>query len=108
MAALKDPGPESFKLATSITFPPRPPIVMAPNPSAPGKAETGISEGTGVYVSVTLVFGVSVGVRVTTGSGTGKQLVRFTETNMRRPIRGNKLIPDLFTISPPRFWTQVH
>jgi hypothetical protein len=70
---------------------------MAPNPSAPGKA--GNSERSGVYVSVTLVFGVSVRVVVTIGFGTGKQPIRFTETNIRSPISRNKLILDLFVIS---------
>ena len=38
IAALKLPGPLSFKLVTSITFPPRPPVTSLPKPSAPGKA----------------------------------------------------------------------
>src|SRR5690349_15546804 len=36
-AKRNDPGPESLKFVTSITFPPRPPTVRTPNPSAPGK-----------------------------------------------------------------------
>ena len=46
-AARKLPGPESFKLVTAITRPPRPPLAFAPKPSAPGNAgtlaETGIA-----------------------------------------------------------------
>jgi hypothetical protein len=74
---------------------------MAPNPSAPGKA--GISERSGADVSVTLVFVVSVGVVVTTGFGTGKQPIRFTETNIRSPISRNKSILGLFVINLPLF-----
>ena len=37
-AALKLPGPLSFKLVTSITCPPLPPTVSDPYPCAPGKA----------------------------------------------------------------------
>jgi hypothetical protein len=37
-AALRLPGPEDFRFVTLITFPPRPPGVVAPNPSAPGNA----------------------------------------------------------------------
>ena len=36
--ARKLPVPLSFKLVTSITFPPRPPTDREPNPSAPGNA----------------------------------------------------------------------
>ena len=32
------PGPESARVVTSDTSPPRPPVADAPNPSAPGKA----------------------------------------------------------------------
>src|SRR5688572_18858723 len=32
------PGPESFRLVTSITAPPRPPWLHRPKPSAPSKA----------------------------------------------------------------------
>lgn len=37
-ASRKLPGPESLRLVTKRTFPPRPPIVVEPVPSAPGKA----------------------------------------------------------------------
>src|SRR5262249_12568547 len=37
-AARKLPAPESFRLVTKMTLPPRPPGVVAPNPSAPGNA----------------------------------------------------------------------
>ena len=42
-ASRREPGPESFRFVTSITLPPLPPVVCAPNPAAPGKA--GISSG---------------------------------------------------------------
>src|SRR5690606_36583565 len=32
------PSPSSLRLVTFTTFPPRPPVVNFPNPSAPGKA----------------------------------------------------------------------
>ena len=37
-AARKLPGPASFRLVTSSTLPPRPPVVYIPKPSAPGNA----------------------------------------------------------------------
>src|SRR3954463_7782378 len=37
-AARKLPGPESSRFVTRKTFPPRPPGVLAPKPSAPGNA----------------------------------------------------------------------
>src|ERR1700741_2224319 len=37
-ASLKLPGPLSLRLFTMKTFPPLPPVVYFPNPSAPGKA----------------------------------------------------------------------
>src|SRR5437773_8684945 len=37
-AARKLPGPLSFRFVTMMTFPPRPPGVVEPKPSAPGKA----------------------------------------------------------------------
>jgi hypothetical protein len=53
--ARSDPSPESFRLVTSITTPPRPPTAAAPPPSAPGNAaqfdplhdafEDGLDEG---------------------------------------------------------------
>jgi hypothetical protein len=39
-AARSVPGPESARLVTSTTRPPRPPLAFVPNPSAPGKAGT--------------------------------------------------------------------
>src|SRR5688572_24720520 len=42
------PGPLSLRLVTSITVPPRPPKLCAPNPSAPGKATTGAAAETEV------------------------------------------------------------
>jgi hypothetical protein len=39
-AARRDPGPESSRLVTLITAPPRPPVANRPAPSAPGKART--------------------------------------------------------------------
>src|SRR6266540_3801830 len=40
IAARRLPGPESSRLVTSITRPPRPPTASAPNPSAVGNAFT--------------------------------------------------------------------
>src|ERR1051326_3010229 len=37
-ASRKLPGPEAFRLVTSITLPLRPPMETAPHPYAPGKA----------------------------------------------------------------------
>ena len=37
-ATRKLPGPSSFRFVTKRTLPPRPPGVVAPNPSAPGNA----------------------------------------------------------------------
>ncbi len=37
-ASLKEPLPLSFKFVTTRTFPPLPPAVYMPPPSAPGKA----------------------------------------------------------------------
>src|SRR4051794_13951235 len=37
-AALKLPTPESLRVVTSMTLPPRPPTLLAPKPSAPGNA----------------------------------------------------------------------
>src|SRR5687768_6943175 len=39
-AAARLPAPEALRLVTLITFPPRPPALPAPHPSAPGKAFT--------------------------------------------------------------------
>src|SRR3546814_18251114 len=38
MQARSEPGPESFRLLTLMTAPPRPPCALRPKPSAPGKA----------------------------------------------------------------------
>src|SRR5512145_3110396 len=69
MAARREPGPESARLVTAMTAPPRPPGVIEPNPSAPGKA--GIGSGTAVSSGVgvrdgrsTPVKGTAVGVGV--------------------------------------------
>ena len=51
-ASRKLPGPESFRFVTRITFPPLPPRVIAPYPSAPGNAGT-------VGVSAANPFGIS-------------------------------------------------
>ena len=37
-ASLNEPGPLSLRFVTVITFPPRPPKLKAPPPSAPGNA----------------------------------------------------------------------
>src|SRR3546814_5692408 len=37
MQARSEPGPESFRLLTLMTAPPRPPCALRPKPSAPGK-----------------------------------------------------------------------
>src|ERR1700704_3059626 len=52
--ARSDPEPESFKLVTSYTAPPRPPTEPAPPPSAPGKAASG-PPGVGGAFIVTVV-----------------------------------------------------
>src|SRR5689334_6747879 len=36
-AARRLPGPASLRFVTAMTLPPRPPVAMAPYPSAPGK-----------------------------------------------------------------------
>src|SRR3546814_19188874 len=38
LQARSKPGPESFRLLTLMTAPPRPPCASRPKPSAPGKA----------------------------------------------------------------------
>src|SRR3546814_12319016 len=38
MQARSEPGPESFRLLTLMTAPPRPPCALRPKPSAPGQA----------------------------------------------------------------------
>ena len=38
IAARRLPSPSSLRFVTSITLPPRPPVVYFPNPSAPGNA----------------------------------------------------------------------
>src|ERR1041384_276539 len=43
MPSRNEPGPESLRLVTSYTSPPRPPLASRPNPSAPGKAGTSFS-----------------------------------------------------------------
>jgi hypothetical protein len=53
--ARSEPAPESLRLVTSITAPPRPPSEAAPPPCAPGKAASdvlgaGVGVGTGVGV----------------------------------------------------------
>src|SRR5688500_7961784 len=37
-ASARLPGPDAFRLVTLMTLPPRPPLLIAPQPSAPGKA----------------------------------------------------------------------
>src|SRR5258708_3046040 len=61
MHARRLPLPESFKLVTSITTPPRPPSEAAPPPCAPGKAAGDATRG----------GGVGSGVGVGTGGGGG-------------------------------------
>src|SRR5213594_2802997 len=39
-----DPGPESSRLLTWKTSPPRPPVADRPKPSAPGKASSALAE----------------------------------------------------------------
>src|SRR5271154_7070163 len=68
MHARRLPVPESFRLVTSITAPPRPPMEEAPPPWAPGKAAralfgAGAGDGAGA--------GVGVGVGVGAGVGAG-------------------------------------
>ena len=43
-AALREPAPLSARVVTWITFPPRPPVVYIPPPSAPGNANTDMWE----------------------------------------------------------------
>src|SRR5579863_1975011 len=64
--ARSEPPPESFRLVTSITAPPRPPALGAPPPCAPGKAAmlAGFLEGSGVGSGVGIGFGGGVGVVV--------------------------------------------
>src|SRR5215510_13761031 len=41
-AAARLPAPEALRLVTLMTFPPRPPALAAPHPSAPGNAFTSL------------------------------------------------------------------
>src|SRR3989344_6969118 len=78
IAARKLPVPVSFKLVTSITLPPLPPRVLAPNPSAPGKDFSPLDVGgsVGMDVGCGVTVGVEVGVEVAVGVvGVGVKIV---------------------------------
>src|SRR5690606_9121847 len=51
-AACRLPGPVASSVVTLSTRPPRPPLTMAPNPSAPGKARTSSSTTPPVELTV--------------------------------------------------------
>ena len=51
--ARSEPEPESLRLVTSITTPPRPPSDAAPPPCAPGNAATGPEGAGAAAVTVT-------------------------------------------------------
>ncbi|MNY05843.1 hypothetical protein D3C86_1385740 [compost metagenome] len=59
IAALRLPVPESFRLVTLITLPPRPPVANFPYPSAPGNAKAVSCWGT--PASGSLIFSFSIG-----------------------------------------------
>src|SRR5688572_3550945 len=71
-AARSDPTPESFRLVTRRTGPPRPATVLEPKPRAPGNALAGPDGvgvvGGGVVGGCVVVSGV-VGVVVSAGGG---------------------------------------
>src|SRR5262245_5427468 len=46
-ASARLPFPEALRLVTLMTFPPRPPTLTAPHPSAPGKALRGLPPPSG-------------------------------------------------------------
>jgi hypothetical protein len=81
---------------TSITCPPRPPAVIAPKPSAPGKA--GSAEERAVIISVVLTGEMAGGI-VMADVETGKQPGRLVENSISR----NNLTLNLLIISPPLF-----
>jgi hypothetical protein len=85
IAALKDPGPESSKLVTSITCPPRPAAVTAPKPSAPRKA--GMNVGA-ANVSAAVMSGVSEGAGLRSGGEAEAQPVN----SMRSRIKAVRFI----------------
>src|SRR5580704_5455766 len=57
--ARSEPVPESFRLVTSNTCPPRPPTAAAPPPSAPGKAGSA-PEATGAETATVAVANLLV------------------------------------------------
>ena len=58
-ASLKDPGPESFKLITWITLPPRPPVMLLPAPNALGNAFNSVDILLSAALMVIVTFAVS-------------------------------------------------
>jgi hypothetical protein len=57
--ARSEPGPESLRLVTSNTWPPRPPRDAAPPPSAPGKAGRA-PDATGAVIEMVAVANLLV------------------------------------------------
>src|SRR5690606_29395811 len=62
IAARKLPVPESFRLVTLMTLPPRPPVASLPKPSAPGKARAVSLIGTGPPAVGSSTFGAGSGL----------------------------------------------
>src|SRR5688572_27498390 len=58
------PAPLSLRFVTSMTVPPRPPLLWVPNPSAPGNATTGppAVDGVAVDTATTVAVAVTIGV----------------------------------------------
>src|SRR5579863_10655685 len=81
--ARSEPPPESFRLVTSITAPPRPPALAAPPPCAPGKAAmlAGFFDGSGVGSGV----GVGVGGGVVVGGEFGAATVTIIASCPTQP-----------------------
>jgi hypothetical protein len=61
--ARSDPAPESLRLVTSMTVPPRPPTEAAPPPCAPGNAAGKLTGGIDIGVGAGTAVGVGVGAR---------------------------------------------
>jgi hypothetical protein len=76
----RDPLPESFRLVTSKTTPPRPPTDAAPPPSAPGNA--GQFEPLHVTFEDRLGVGVGAGVGVGVGVGVGAVTVTVADADL--------------------------
>jgi hypothetical protein len=80
MHARRLPVPESFKVVTSITAPPRPPAAAAPPPCAPGNA--GQSDPLHVTFEDGLGVGVGAGVGVGVGVGVGAVTVTLADADL--------------------------